>query len=277
VFGVGAFARLAQVSVRTLRYYDEVGLLRPANVDPRTSYRWYRADQLHRLNRILALRDLGLALAEIRRVVDDDVSVSELRGMLRLRQSEARQRLEAETATLARVEARLHQIEAEDRVGDYDVVVKRLESLRVAFLAENAASFGDETLGPIFSRLYDHLHAALARAQLTPAGPAVALYADSGDEDAPITVMAALPVRAADDVAARAGVELLELPAVPRAATTIHKGPMSRVEDGYQALARWADHAGERIEGHSRELYLDCDGDSETWVTELQFPIGEAR
>jgi len=58
MFGIGAFARLAQVSVRTLHYYDEQGLLRPAEIDSRTGYRWYTADQLRRLNRILALRDL---------------------------------------------------------------------------------------------------------------------------------------------------------------------------------------------------------------------------
>ena len=69
------------------------------------------------------------------------------------------------------------------------------------------------------------------------------------------------------------GIRLLDLPAVPRAATTVHRGPMSRVEDGYQALMRWAEDAGERIEGHSRELYLDCVGEPSTWVTELQFAL----
>jgi DNA-binding transcriptional MerR regulator len=129
MFGVGAFGRLAQVSVRTLHYYDQQGLLRPAKIDPGTGYRWYAADQLHRLNRILALRDLGLSLAEIRRVLDDDVTLDELRGMLRLRRAEAQDRMTLEAARLARVEARLRQIELENRVDDYDVVVKPLERL----------------------------------------------------------------------------------------------------------------------------------------------------
>jgi DNA-binding transcriptional MerR regulator len=115
VFGTGAFARLAQVSVRTLHHYDDIGLLPPARVDPQTGYRWYAADQLHRLNRILALRDLGLPLTEVREVVDDEVSLDELRGMLRLRQAEAHERVAAEAERLVRVEARLRQIEMEGR------------------------------------------------------------------------------------------------------------------------------------------------------------------
>src|SRR5262249_11828576 len=142
VFGIGAFARVAQVSVRTLHHYDDIGLLRPAQVDPQTGYRWYRADQLPRLNRILALRDLGLPLAEVRRVVDDEVSLDELRGMLRLRQAEARDRVAAERERLARVEARLRQMEVEGRIGEYDIVVKPLEPQHVALVDTTAPSFG---------------------------------------------------------------------------------------------------------------------------------------
>ena len=94
---------VAQVSVRTLHHYDDIGLLPPAQVDPQTGYRWYRADQLQRLNRILALRDLGLPLTEVRKVVDDEVSVDELRGMLRLRQAEARDRMAEQAERLSRV------------------------------------------------------------------------------------------------------------------------------------------------------------------------------
>lgn len=166
MFGIGAFARLGQVSLRTLRYYDEEGLLRPATVDEGTGYRWYGAEQLHRLNRILALRDLGLSLSEIRPVLDDELSPAELRGMLRLRRAETHQRLAADAARLARVEARLRQIEAEDRLGDYDVVVKTLEPARVALVAERVRAFGDETLGPVFARLYPRLEQELAAAEL---------------------------------------------------------------------------------------------------------------
>ena len=70
MFTIGEFARLAGVSVRTLRHYDDIGLLRPVTVDPDTGYRGYSAEQLGRLNRVMALKDLGLSLTQARRLLD---------------------------------------------------------------------------------------------------------------------------------------------------------------------------------------------------------------
>jgi DNA-binding transcriptional MerR regulator len=274
VFGVGAFSRVAQVSVRTLHHYDDIGLLPPARVDPQTGYRWYAADQLHRLNRILALRDLGLPLTEVRKVVDDEVTLDELRGMLRLRQAEAHDRMAAEAERLARVEARLRQIEMEGRVGDYDVVVKPIDAQHVALVHTTAPTFGNAVLGPIFGRLFGDLYAELDRLGIAPRGPMVALYEESEVVDAPIKVIAALPVDEPEGMTSDR-IEFVDVPAVARAATTIHRGSMARVDDGYQALFRWAEETGEHIDGFSREVYLACEGDPETWVTELQFALHE--
>lgn len=274
MFGIGAFARVAGVSVRTLHHYDDVGLLPPAQVDPQTGYRWYRADQLQRLNRIVALRDLGLPLIEIHKVVEDEVSVDELRGMLRLRQAEARNRMAAEAERLSRVEARLRQIETEGRVGAYDVVVKPLEPQHVAMVDTTATAFGNDTLGPIFGRLFGELYDELDRLGVATAGPQIALYEPSEDPDSPITVMASVPIDARDAVRSDR-ISVVDLPAVARAAVTIHRGSMAHVEEGYQALLRWADDTGEQIDGFSREVYMECSGDPENWVTELQFALHE--
>jgi DNA-binding transcriptional MerR regulator len=71
-----------------LRHYDAIGLLEPATVDPGSGYRFYRADQLLRLNRIIALKDLGFTLEQVRAILDDGVNVEQLRGMLRLRRAQ---------------------------------------------------------------------------------------------------------------------------------------------------------------------------------------------
>jgi len=111
MFKIGEFSKLSQVPVKTLRYYDEIGLLKPAKVDRFTGYRYYSADQLPRLNRILALKDLGLSLAQIARLLNDDLPPAQIRGMLRLKQAELQQQVQEEQARLARVEWRLRQIE----------------------------------------------------------------------------------------------------------------------------------------------------------------------
>jgi DNA-binding transcriptional MerR regulator len=87
MFTIGDFARHGRVSVRMLRHYDGIGLLRPSRVDPASGYRFYEAGQLARLNRIIALKDLGFTLDQVQRVLDEQVSVEQLRGMLRLRQA----------------------------------------------------------------------------------------------------------------------------------------------------------------------------------------------
>ncbi len=87
---IGDFAKLTRLSVQTLRYYDDLGLLKPVEVDRYTGYRYYTYDQLPRLNRILALKDLGLSLEQVGRLLAEDLPAAELRGMLRLKRAELR-------------------------------------------------------------------------------------------------------------------------------------------------------------------------------------------
>jgi DNA-binding transcriptional MerR regulator len=103
MFTIGEFARHGRVSVRMLRHYDAIGLLRPACVDPASGYRFYQASQLAELNRVIALKDLGFTLPQVRAILTETISAAELRGMLRLRRAEIQAQIEVETTRLARV------------------------------------------------------------------------------------------------------------------------------------------------------------------------------
>src|SRR5512135_3550362 len=129
---IGDFSKLSRVSVKTLRFYDEMDLLKPIEVDRFTGYRYYEFDQLPRLYRILALKDLGFSLEEIGRLLEGNLPTEQMRGMLKLRQAEIRQRVEQEAERLERVECWLRQIEQEDCMSKYDVVIKRVEPIKVA-------------------------------------------------------------------------------------------------------------------------------------------------
>ncbi|HUY98484.1 MAG TPA: MerR family transcriptional regulator [Verrucomicrobiae bacterium] len=144
-------ARLAQVSVRTLRHDDDLGLLKPAHVEPLTGYWHCTPDQVLRLHRILVLRDLGVPLSEVGQLVDDDVTVEQLRGILRLRRAEARTRLAEQSEQHTRVEIRLAQLE-EGSMAAYEVIVKRLEPLRVVALSEDLTGLGE--IANACSRMY---------------------------------------------------------------------------------------------------------------------------
>ena len=89
MFDTGKFSRLARVSKRTLRYYDSIDLFKPRRVDSETGIRYYSAEQFADLNRIISLKELGLTLDQIRRMLDDDISAEEIYGMLLLKKAEA--------------------------------------------------------------------------------------------------------------------------------------------------------------------------------------------
>lgn len=266
MYGIGLVARLAQVSVRTLRHYDNLGLLKPSHVDPFTGYRYYTPEQVVRLHRILVLRDLGVPLAEIARLIDDDVTVEQLRGILRLRQAEARAQLAAQAEQLRRVEIRLAQLE-EASVADYDVIVKRLEPMRVVALSEELPGY--DQIGAASARLYPRLHAALAKHGIPFDGLSLALYEDTGDENRPLRITTALHLPA-DATIESDGLTTIELAAVERAATTVVRGDPAQFASAFRALHDWVDQTGAQATAFERELYIDCDGPRDTWVTELQ-------
>jgi DNA-binding transcriptional MerR regulator len=266
MYGIGLVARLAQVSVRTLRHYDDLGLLKPSHVDPFTGYRYYTPEQVLRLHRILVLRDLGVPLAQIGQLIDDDVTVEQLRGILRLRQSEARARLAAQTEQLRRVELRLAQLE-EASVADYEVIVKRLEPLRVVALSEDLTGY--DQIGAACDRLYPRLHAALAEHGVPFDGLSLALYEDTGDEVRPLRITTALHLPAGLTIDGD-GLATIELAAVERAATTVVRGHPAQFAGAFRALHEWVDQTGAQATAFERELYIDCDGPRDTWVTELQ-------
>ena len=126
---IGEFSKLSQVTVKTLHHYDEIGLLKPVKIDPFTKYRYYSVDQLPRVHSIMALKELGLSLEQIGLMLNNDVSVEQIRGMLRLKHAESQQRMREEQERLQRIEFRLHMIDIEGQMPELDVVIKEIPAL----------------------------------------------------------------------------------------------------------------------------------------------------
>src|SRR6185436_11497907 len=95
---IGYFSRISQVPVKTLRYYDEIGLLKPSQTDRFTDYRYYALDQLPRIHGIMALKELGMSLEQIAELMNDNLTAEQIRGMFRLKQAEVQQRVREEQA-----------------------------------------------------------------------------------------------------------------------------------------------------------------------------------
>jgi len=267
MFGIGEFASVGRVSVRMLRRYDALGLLRPAHVDAVTGYRLYEAHQLSRLNRIVALKDLGFTLAQVQVILDEKVNTGELNGMLRLRHAELESQITADSARLRQVEARILSIEREGALPASDVQIKEIPAVRVAELTALAPDFEPESISPVVGPLFSDLVRRINAAGAATTGAGVAYYDETPDG---ILVHAAIPVTAAlggHDFA------VLDLPGIEQAATIVHHGPMDQVMPTGEALARWIDENGYRPLGLLREVYLEVADDQENWVTELQAPV----
>jgi DNA-binding transcriptional MerR regulator len=271
MFTIGDFARLGRVSVRMLRHYDALGLLTPAEVDPDSAYRRYSIDQLARLNRLIALKDLGFKLEQVRVILDESVDAEELAGMLRLRRAELEEQITADTSRLARVEARLRAIQEEGQMITQDVALKSVPAIRVAELRGTAGSWAPEEIGPEIKSLFAQLGERLGAAGLEPRGEPIAHYEPRDDDS--ITVAAAIPVEA--EVGERDGFAVAELPPVERMATLLHHGSMDRCVPSYEALSLWVEENGLRTLGLSREVTLQCPADEDGWVTELQMVVAE--
>jgi len=276
MFTIGDFARHGRVSVRMLRHYDATGLLRPAHVDPATGYRHYTAAQLARLNRIIALKDLGFTLQQVRDIVDEKVGAEELRGMLRLRRAELETAMAAARARLVQVEARLRAIESEGHMHTNDVVLKNVPPARVAELTATAASYEPEDISPVIGPLYEELFSRLDAAGITPTGPGIAYYEDAPEGGGKIRVHAAVTVSAPLQDVQDGDFRVLDLPPLDQAATIMHHGSMDTVLPTAQALAHWIDANGYRSTGYPREINLECPENRDDWVTELQTPVSGA-
>jgi DNA-binding transcriptional MerR regulator len=269
---IGDFARLSQVSVVTLRYYDEMDLLKPVRVDTFTGYRFYSADQLPRLNRILALKDLGFALDQIKLMLADGLTPEQLRGMLTIQLNEVEKRLADEQERLRRIEARLRQIELEDKMPRYDVVVKNTPALLVASRRVTIPTNDQvpQILGPAYREVYDYLHKNGAK----DTGPCFALWHSPADvyenEEAEAVVPIDRPLKGTDRVS------VYELPST-QVAAVVHQGEFEDFTQGHAALLDWIDANGYQIVGPYREIYIRHEkSELSDSTTEIQFPVERA-
>ena len=267
---IGEFSKLVQVPVPTLRYYDQVGLLKPVEVDRFTGYRYYSASQLPRLNRILALKGLGFSLEQIAVVLAEGLTPEQMRGMLRLRHAQISQELAEMQSQLVEVEVRLQQIEREETMSTYDVLLKQVDQQLVASVRATLPKHN------AISPLYAEVYAALGP-HASEAGQTLAVWYDEEYKDHDVDGAAAFLLRSHVPESGRMHVHML--PAATMA-TAVHQGSYNTLIEAHEAILKWVEANGYRIAGPSREMYLHntmpIRHDDPSYVTEIQFPVEKA-
>lgn len=280
MFKIGEFSKLGQVSTRMLRHYDKLGLLVPEHVDEWTDYRYYTIQQLPRLHRIIALKDMGLSLQQIGELLgeDDDISSEQLRGMLALKRSELTREMRETETRLAQVEARLSQIEQEGTISPYEILVKPVGALPVATLTQQVPHVSE--MGVYCEALTRSLYRRLGEAGIPWSGPELILYHALEYTETDLDVEACLVLPEARETAVSEDEELLfrVLPDHDLMASLIYEGNFEEMTPAILELLRWVGLHNHVPIGPLREIHLSgpAHPDQETAelpVVELQVPI----
>jgi effector-binding domain-containing protein len=272
VFKIGDFSRLSFVTVKALHYYDEIGLLKPVRVDRFTGYRYYSADQLPRLNYIVALKNLGLSLEEIGTLVNNSLTPTQMKDVFILKKAELNQRVNEEQRRLEQVVKLLRQIEKEGAMPDYQITMKKVEPQIIASIREVLPTYGD--VGPLYGEIYKYL---AKKWVFKPSGPAMLICHDQEYKESNVDIEVAVPIHKAIRETYR--IKVYELPGIEQAACTIHKGSYESISEAYNAIMSWIEGNGYKIDGLDRELYFTDPRkvkDPSENITEIQFPVKKA-
>ena len=277
MFRIGDFSRIARVSARLLRFYDEIGLLTPAHADGQTGYRYYTVAQLARLNRIIVLKELGFNLDQVAEIMDASPDADELRRMLLLRRNDVEQTLATESQRLRHIETRIAQIEADGALSADDVIERAEPAHHLLSLRRQLNSFAEAR--SLIGILREQSRALLPRAhacQLIVVAHAPQFENDQLDVEFGYAVEH-LDLR---DPPPGSDLQLRDL-----AAVAAHGGVRANVglpEDAHLVTAKIGHFVaanGDVLDGASREVFLQPPDPQRMYesVVEMQFPVRRAH
>lgn len=270
---IGLFAQVGQVSVQTLRHYDRLGLLKPGHVDRFTNYRYYTLEQLPRLYRILALKELGLSLEQIGLVLDDGITVEQMRGMLRLRRAQLSESLNEMQAQLERVEAHIRHIEEEGKMPEGDVILKNVEPMLVAGKRIVIPKHSGGLLPELNEAFMQTAAYVAEQGNAFADKPGVAVWFTPPDQQNDLDIEATIPLK--QTIASKGDVKVHELPPT-QMACLLYNGAFADYLDQFRVILGWIERNGYTIVGPFREVYYKFDwNDLDHIAVEIQFPVSK--
>lgn len=261
MFKIGEFARITGVTLRTLRHYDEMGLLSPSRFAD-NDYRMYTANDLQKMQQILSLRDLGMPLERIRQVTQG-LSREDFLLILREHSAALHQELEQLQTRIARLEHRLQEVHM------YSPEIRSIPARHVLSTKGTAQDYQHVT-APM-NALWDRLCKHVEQHPVERTGPDTVIWHGNYGEMEAFTLELIFPVAAEAPTAE--GIECYLQEATPVMGVVLHKGSYENLGDAYGALASFLEEHGYEREGHMREVYLHFDQDEANHLTEIHVPV----
>ena len=267
-YRIGDFSQVTRLTVKTLRYYHEIGLLEPCRIEA-SGYRWYDEAAVRRAGLIQKLKGLEFTLEEIQRILRESQDDADLVAVVRRHLAEVEGRLARDRAIRNQLTVLLNSETGEETMKTTDETVSwtTLAETRVASLAFRGRY---DEIGPRYAQLFK-LYGRFV------SGPPLALYLDPEYREADASVEACVPLRAGAPAAGKEGVEIKVLPGM-KVAQVIHRGPYDTLGDSYKKVFDFLAAQGAQAVTPSREVYLKGPGfilprSPKKFVTVIQIPV----
>lgn len=266
---IGDFSKLAMVSVRMLRYYDEHGLLSPVEIDKFTGYRYYNAGQLSEISSIKLLKGMGVSLSEIKMLKDEGFDRQKMLSVLKKCYEKNQNELSEINLRLKTLEKTICRLERNDFMPNYNVVLKTMPKRNVVSLREKIARYQDE--GDLWKKLYSNI-AKNGIKLLNPCYP-VSVYMDNEYKEAypGIEVQVSVDGEYEDT-------EQLKFKAVEemQVISVTFTGEYDQITEVYSAMAQWIETNNYDFNGNMFLIYIKSPSEaksSDEYVSELCIPV----
>ena len=263
---IGDFSKLSRVSIRMLRHYDDIGLLKPAETDDFTGYRYYREDQLFLIGRITALKDMGFALADIVRILEIYDDRKQLDQFLAARQKELTDQAKETEYKLMLLDTARKRLRKEQKMS-FDVTVKTIPERYAATVHTIIPKYEDEGLAwSMMGECWD---------QLVPADPcyAIAEFLDPEYKEENVEIVVSMAVKGKYQDTEH--VKFKTLPAV-KVASCIVRGSYDQMNGAYASVISWISENGYKPNGPMFNIYHVSPTEAKSpddYVTEVCFPV----
>ncbi|MBC1474065.1 MerR family transcriptional regulator [Listeria grandensis] len=273
MFKIGEFSKLANVSIRSLRHYDKIGILIPERIDEETNYRHYSAIQLQTINKIQKLKEIGLSLSVIKEILASDSDTKTIQSHFAIRELELQEELVTIQQQSRLLESSLAFLKEDSLKLNYHIVKKEIPTRYVASIRDTIPSFASE--GILWERLYQEMMPGQAQVAKEPYN--MAIFHDESYQDVNVDVEIQVSVQREAEHA-RSSPIFKEAPAIDVASVIIN-GSYEQITAVTQTVASWMENNKYQLNGPMFNIYhvsIATEPNPENWVTEACFPIKES-
>lgn len=270
IFRIGEFSKLTQVSIRMLRYYDEMDIFKPAEIDHDTGYRLYSVEQIPDLHKIIFLRDIGFQVSEMA-VILNNWDKDYISAQLKNRRQEIETIIRSDQEKIHRIDIAIQDLQEEKMSMNYNVALKTIPAYQVLSHRRIIPDYFSE--GLLWQELYAYVEQEHLNIPLNSECFAIYHDLDYKDADVDVEVCVLVNQKGAD----KDGFLFRETEHVDTMACAMVYGPYENIADAYAAFAQWlTKNQPYRMSGQSRQI---ChrgpwnESDPDKYLTEIQIPV----